>query len=443
MKRTAFLSVLTLCVSGLVAPPLASQPDRAARLDEAARLSVVESAATILREAYVFPDIGDEAASTIETALADGRYAQLELPAAFAERLTTDLQAVAGDKHLRVSAPGLSIGPPPAAPPPRPGVGVARADILIGDVGYLEVDGFPASSAFNEPLATAMTELAESRALIVDMRRNGGGSPVTVAHLISYFIDSDGPVLINTIFNRIRGTESFRAQQYWSEPVSAPYTARPVLILTSSATFSGGEAFAYDMQAMGLARVVGEVTGGGANPGTSVGLSAGIAIFVPGGRAENPITGSNWEGVGVEPDIITSSERALAVALEQLGLSPAGTEIEDVSVSQVFAPGAVRGTPQPGAVAALRRISAEAAAGMPDYDLLSPLMADAFRTNLSVMQEQFAALGAIESITFVRVSPAGADVYDVQYRNGGLRWTIALADGITEMAAAEPIPASR
>jgi hypothetical protein len=78
--------------------------------------------------------------------------------------------------------------------------------------------------------------------------------------------------------------------------------------------------------------------------------------------------------------------------------------------------------------------------GRPDYDRLSPLMAEAFRTNLSVMQEQFAALGAVEQVRFVRVAPTGADVYDVQYQNGTLRWTIALVDGITEMASAQPLP---
>jgi C-terminal processing protease CtpA/Prc len=92
------------------------------------------------------------------------------------------------------------------------------------------------------------------------------------------------------------------------------------------------------MQVMNLAQMVGETTGGGANPGGTVPLAAGLAMFVPNGRARNPITGTNWEGVGVIPDVAVPSGNALKTALEKLGVAPAGVEIETLSQSRVFEP---------------------------------------------------------------------------------------------------------
>jgi Peptidase family S41/N-terminal domain of Peptidase_S41 in eukaryotic IRBP len=346
MKNTtsmfgAALVALTSAFMAAVSPV----PQASATLDEATRRAVVEAAAKMLRERYVFPDVADQAARAIESALRAGDYRGLDQPGTFAQRLTEDLRAVARDKHLRVTAPGTpaATSPPPA--PVRAEGGVARADILDDNIGYIEVVGFPAPAAFNNPVDRAMAALQKTRALIVDVRRNGGGSPVSVSRLVSYFLRSGERVHINTFINRNPGTETFRSQDFWSETTPFSYAGKPVFVLTSLRTFSGGEEFAYDMQVMKLARIVGETTGGGANPGGTVRLAAGLTMFVPGGRAKNPITGTNWEGVGVTPDIALPSENALKAALEQLGVSPAGAEIETLTRSRVFEPNGQRTTP--------------------------------------------------------------------------------------------------
>jgi hypothetical protein len=310
-----------------VSPPLA----------EPTRRAIVEAAAKMLRERYIFPDVGAQAAQAIESALRGGVYDGLDQPAAFAQRLTEDLRAVARDKHLRVTAPGAPAAAPRPAPPRAEG-GIARADILDGNVGYLEVVRFPPPDTFNAAVNRAMAALQTTRALIVDVRRNGGGSPITVSYLVSYFLGSGDRVHINTFINRIPGTETFRSQDFWSDPTPFSYAGKPVFVLTSDGTFSGGEEFAYDMQVMRLATVVGETTGGGANPGGNYPLAAGLVMFVPGGRARNPITGTNWEGVGVKPDLAVPSGNALKAALEQLGVSPASAEIDGLSRSRVFEP---------------------------------------------------------------------------------------------------------
>ena len=282
-----------------------------------------------------------------------------------------------------------------------------------------------------------MAALQKTRALIVDVRRNGGGSPESVSYLVSYFLRSAEPVHINTFINRNPGTETFRSQDFFSETTPFSYAGKPVYVLTSVRTFSGGEEFAYDMQVMDLAELVGETTGGGANPGGTVRLAAGLTMFIPGGRARNPITGTNWEGVGVIPDVAVSSENALKVALEHLGVSRAGVEIDAVSQSRVFGP---RTTRQPGGEATVRRVSEELARGEPNYDLLTPQMADVTRQQLTALKERLSSMGPVQSVTFVEVGPSGGDVYEVRYANGGLRWIISLtSDGKLANAGLQPL----
>jgi C-terminal processing protease CtpA/Prc len=81
-------------------------------------------------------------------------------------------------------------------------------------------------------------------------------------------------------------------------------------ILTGQQTFSAAEEFAYNLQALGRAKVVGERTGGGAHPGRTHRIINQFEVFIPNGRAINPITKTNWEGVGVEPDIEVSQDNA-------------------------------------------------------------------------------------------------------------------------------------
>ena len=137
------------------------------------------------------------------------------------------------------------------------------------------------------------------------------------------------------------------------------------------------------------------------------------------------------------PDVAVSSENALKVALERLGVSRAGVEIDAVSQSQVFAP---RTTPQPGGEATVRRVSEELARGEPNYDLLSPQMGNVTRQQLPALKQRLSSLGPVQSVKFVEVGPSGGDVYEVQYANGGLRWIISLtSDGKLANAGLQPL----
>jgi hypothetical protein len=401
-------------------------------LDAAGRAAAVKGAADALRQRYVYPDVGERAAQALEASLAAGKYDQILEPAAFAERLTADLQAIAHDKHMRVAARGVPMGPPPGAPagpPPRGEGGVARADRLPGNIGYVEVVSLPPLDIFKDPFDRAMAPLKDTRALIVDLRRNGGGAPAAEVYLASYFVDPAKPVAVNKFISRNPGTDTFRTEEFKNSQTPYFYGGKPVYVLTSGFTFSGGEAVAYDLQSLKLAKTVGDVTGGGANPGGMAPISQDFGMFVPMGRPENPTTGKNWEGVGVVPDVAAPAADALKVALGLLGQKTDQTSIDALSQARVFTP---RTTPNPASEAAIRRTLDELARGEPNYDLLAPGMQELTRQQLPRLRETFASLGPIQSMAFMEVDGQGGDVYDVKFAGSSLTVAIALTpDGKT------------
>jgi hypothetical protein len=420
-----FAAALCALIMSVARPqPPAPAP---AVLDGPARAAVVEAAAGALGNGYVFPDVGRQAAEAIRKALAAGSYDTLSTPSALAERLTADLQAVAHDKHLRLFAPGPA---PAAAPPFRSEGGITRADRLAGGIGYLEIVAFPPLGVFQPALDRAMAALAGTRALIIDARRHGGGGADAEAYLASYFLKKGtAPVAVNRFIWRNPGTETFRTDDFLSSSTPFSYAGKPVYVLTSSSTFSGGEALAYDLRALGLCKTVGETTGGGGHPGGMMPVGSGLAMFLPGGRGENPTTKGNWEGVGVQPDFPVGAADALKLALQRLGRKPTAGEIDGLSQARLFAPHTAQ---QTGSEAAVRRIIDEMRRGEPDYALLSSDLAKATRAQLPRMHELFTKLGPITSVTFVEVDAQGFDAYDVQLASGSLRMAVTVTpDGKT------------
>jgi C-terminal processing protease CtpA/Prc len=189
--------------------------------------------------------------------------------------------------------------------------GFERAQRLAGNVGYLEIRSFAFDAAMvDSALAAAMTFLGNTDALIIDVRRNGGGDPAMVAAVCSYLLPP------NTLINKFYWRPDNRWDEFRTGHVSGrPYgTRRPVYVLTSDETFSGAEEFAYDMQTQRRGEVVGDTTGGGAHPGGLRRVTDTFGVFVPAGRAVNPVTGTNWEGTGVRPDVPVPADAALRTA---------------------------------------------------------------------------------------------------------------------------------
>jgi len=157
----------------------------------------------------------------------------------------------------------------------------------------------------------AMNLVANTDALIFDLRNNGGGSPSMVALITSYLYDSE-PFHLNSVYSRAKNDLS----QSWTQAYvpGKHYGNKPIFILTSHRTFSAAEEFTYNLKNLKRATIVGEVSAGGANPGNVHQITKHFSVFIPDGRAINPITQTNWEGTGVTPDVKTSQNEAFKTA---------------------------------------------------------------------------------------------------------------------------------
>jgi C-terminal processing protease CtpA/Prc len=209
--------------------------------------------------------------------------------------------------------------------------GIHRVERLDGNVGYLDVRRVAVPENAGPAIAAAMELVAGTYALLIDLRRNGGGAPDGVVFWCSYLF-AEEPTHLNDIFRADTG----ETRQFWALPyVPGPrYLDRPVSVLTSERTFSGGEDFAYTLQALGRAEVIGETTGGGAHPTRVFPISPAVNIAVPFARSVNPVTGTNWQGTGVVPDIAVPEAEALDLAYAKalrrvLALADVPPPIED------------------------------------------------------------------------------------------------------------------
>ena len=418
----------SLLFAAAAAPTLAqtsvpSAPSAASRpLDPAARAAIVAQLSTELRSRYIYPDAGEKGAAAITAAAASGAYDQVTDLPSFARRLTDDLRSVLRDKHLAVFAgrgrPALSVASFPGGE-----AGIVRADRLAGRIAYLEIAGFSNPWSFKPALDRAMAGLKGSRGLILDVRGNHGGDPAAVSYLVSYLLPRGKRIEINRIVWRKAGTSDVTRKAFFSEPTPVSFAGVPVYVLTSGNTFSGGEELAYDIQTLKLGTLVGETTGGGANPGQSVSIGHGVMAFIPTGRAESPVTGSNWEGRGVQPDLKVPAADALAAALRRLGRSPAAATVEAASPVSVLTQ---RTVPLRGSEAMLRRLLAGRAAPEPDYTLLAADTGEAGRAQLAATHRRLQPLGDPQAIHFRRADGFGFDEFTLVYPDQTLLVAIEL-----------------
>jgi retinol-binding protein 3 len=326
----AFLIAAGLCLpifarAQIAAPSRPSQPDRS--IDAAARKAVVDTLCDRIERYYVFPDRARAASQAIRKRYQRHEYDRITSAGDFADSLTAHLRAAVHDLHLRVHYRYEPIpvqaadGPPPeserraiAEQERFHNYGFERVERLPGNVGYLDLRQFSDDPEAQATAVAAMNFLAHTDALIVDLRRNGGGSPEMIATLITYLTEAGDRLLFNTFYKR----EGNTTEQYWTSPYvpGARYVGKPVYVLTSNRTGSAAEEFAYDVQTHKLGTVVGSTSAGGANPGDYYRLSENFAAFIATGRAVNPVTHTNWEGVGVKPDSSTTAGEALRAAYE-------------------------------------------------------------------------------------------------------------------------------
>ena len=296
----------------------------AAELDRSARDRAIDGVLQAVLDGYVYPETAEEMDAAVRARRDAGEYDEVTSGAVLAELLTEHLRDVCHDRHLRVRYSSQPIperdpsGPTPAdleqraLENARSNHGFVRVERLPGNIGYVKLDGFfNATPAARATATAAMNFVAHCDALIFDLRENGGGDPEMVAWISSYLFGDD-PVHLNSLYFR----PADETTAFWTDP-EVPGLKAPdadVFVLTSHYTFSAAEEFTYNLQCLERATIVGETTGGGAHPGGTQRVDDHFSIWLPTGRAINPITGTNWEGTGVAPDVESPADEALAQA---------------------------------------------------------------------------------------------------------------------------------
>ncbi|TDI69236.1 MAG: peptidase [Bacteroidetes bacterium] len=305
---------------------MARAQDLATNLTSKEKETVVDSIGNKLKASYIFPEVADKMAELIEGNLQKGTYDLIEEPQEFANKLTEDLRSVSNDKHVRVvfdperiaeyeqvvtAEDSLKFQNNYIANLKRNNFGFKEVKILEGNIGYLDLRSFSDTQYAGETAVAAMNFLSNANALIIDLRHNGGGSPAMIQLITSYLYDSE-PVHLNNFYWR----PTDRNTQTWTLPHVPGKRSPdvPVYILTSSSTFSAAEEFCYNLKNLERATLIGETTGGGAHPGGSEKATDRFMIWIPTGRAINPITNTNWEGTGVTPHIEVKADEALVTA---------------------------------------------------------------------------------------------------------------------------------
>ena len=347
MRKTSVAAIFATAVVGIAAAqvpgasPSQSQapaqaqvpPPPTAAISAQQRDAGIDAVANLVESLYVDPDLAKRMAADLRQRKGRGEYSHILTGQALASALLAHLRAVSNDKHL-----GLTYSPqvlPQAAPQaggaPNPNslndlklqraqknYGFPKVEVLEGNIGYLRIDGFDPPELNRDTIAAAFAFLANVDALIIDLRENTGGAAASVALLASYLFNDS--VHLNDIYNRTDNTTT----SFYTDPQAAAVKlpTQKVYLLTSFKTFSAGEGFVYHLQALKRAQVIGEATGGGAHPTAIVWANADFVVALPASKAVNPITKTNWEGKGVQPDVHSPASRALdaarVMALEDL-----------------------------------------------------------------------------------------------------------------------------
>lgn len=314
------LMVLSLTLNGWAAA------DPAPALAKKDKQEVIQKISELLNNNYIFPETAKKIEDVLKLKLKKGKYKTLDKVDDFAAQLTKDLREVSKDKHLWVRYdPDLvkrlkklkendrdpEVTKQMLKSAKRRNFGFQEVKILTGNIGYLDLRGFSGTEYAGPTAVAAMNFLANSDALIIDLRKNGGGSPEMIQLISSYLFNSE-PVHLNNFYWRPEDKHT----QTWTLPhVPGPRMPDvPVYVLTSNRTFSAAEEFSYNLQNLKRATLIGEITGGGAHPGGPKPINDQFAIGIPTGRAINPISKTNWEGTGVKPHIEVPQEKALTTA---------------------------------------------------------------------------------------------------------------------------------
>jgi len=294
------------------------------KLSAEEREQVIDKINELISANYVFADLGQQCGIYLKEQLDAGIYNDITHPRELVKKLNEDMHSIHKDRHVRVQfitpdQERLQEQNPLLAfllktrEKSLDNFGFKEIKIFTGNVGYIRIDAFEAIELARSQAISTMKFVENVDALIIDLRQNNGGNPVMVQFICSYFFGE--ATHLNSNYWR-RGDY---IEEFWTldnvEGKKRPHL--PLFVLVGPTTFSAAEEFAYNLKTQKRATIIGETTAGGANPGYTFRINERFSIFIPTGHAINPVTNSNWEGIGVEPDIKVREEEAMKIALEK------------------------------------------------------------------------------------------------------------------------------
>lgn len=284
--------------------------------------SIIDTLCKKVEQYYIYPEVADSIVSYLKKQQKNDAYINICDAGLFASEITKDLRKAGKDQHLRLeySESVLAEQGDDAYVMSEEeqreieqyvvheNYGIAKIEVLKGNIGFIDFNWICGADYAGEKYASMMDYLSHTDALIIDLRKcRGAMGRDAINYLASYFFDES--IHLNDLIWR---KNNFTEQKWTYAYVPGKrYIEKPVYVLTSARTFSGGEGFCYHLQALKRITVIGEQTRGGANPGGSVRISDHFSSFIPFGRTYNPITKTSWEGIGVVPDSLVKANRAL------------------------------------------------------------------------------------------------------------------------------------
>ncbi len=314
---------LTAIVAALLLGAAAPQPAAVTPLTSAQEHAVIDTATTLIAKNYVLVDKRASVVAELRRREAAGRYA-ISNPAAFAQALSDDLVEITQDRHMwfTLDPEGYKAAllphdenhsdPLSDAAFVRNNQGYAEMRILPGNIRYVNLTGFEWSGAVTaKVIADVARFLHGGDAIILDLSGNGGGAPEAVQALASYFLPPDGRVLMTFHDGRSGKT----SQTHVLSKLAGPrLTFIPCYVLISGNTGSAAEEFATHVRYFKFGTLVGSTTAGAANNDDVFPVAPFFLQSISFGRPVHPVSGTNWERVGVAPDIAAPRAQALPAA---------------------------------------------------------------------------------------------------------------------------------
>lgn len=277
--------------------------------------AAVAAMAQRIDTAYVFPEKGQKIAHQLLSDHRQGKFSAAKNWQDLAAAISKSLHEFSGDGHLYVRHDPETVkdlqkpeqsGADTATQAYNPffdgkdaeerNFGFRDVKVLKGNVGYIEISEINISAKSLPVLFAAMRFVANTRALVIDLRNNGGGGSNVGSVMESFFLAGETPLLE---FRSRSGSMQTEKTVGW---LLEPKYEQPLFILVSKGTASAAEAFAYALQRHRRAKIVGQRSAGAAFMNSWYPVNGQLYISVSTGAPTWPGTVESWEATGIQPD---------------------------------------------------------------------------------------------------------------------------------------------